>query len=91
MAGPFLYREFSGYGGQQAVWMGKWKGLRKNMRRNNNPDPLAIELYDLEADISESTNVSRQNPEVVTTLAAIMKQQHQPSTRFPIKAIDSLP
>ena len=91
MARPFLYRDFSGYGGQQAVWMGKWKGLRKNMRRNNIPDPLAIELYDLEADISESTNVSRQNPEVVTTLAAIMKQQHQPSTRFPIKAIDSLP
>ena len=91
MARPFLYREFSGYGGQQAVWMGKWKGLRKNMRRNNNPDPLAIELYDLRADISETTNVARQHPEVVSALATIMKQQHQPSTRFPIQAIDSLP
>ena len=26
---PPLYREFSGYGGQQAVWMGKWKGIRQ--------------------------------------------------------------
>ena len=42
---PFLYREFSGYGGQQAVWLGKWKGIRQKMiRKGQNHDPLKIEL-----------------------------------------------
>ena len=48
LARPPLYREFSGYGGQQAVWMGKWKGIRQKMlRKGKNHDPLKIELYDL--------------------------------------------
>ena len=29
----FLYREFPGYGGQQAVWMGPWKAVRQNLNR----------------------------------------------------------
>ena len=32
-ARSFLYREFSGYGGQQAVWTGKWKGIRQKILR----------------------------------------------------------
>ena len=27
---PFLYREFPGYGGQQSVRVGEWKGIRQN-------------------------------------------------------------
>ena len=34
----FLYWEFTGYGGQQAVRMGDWKAVRQNMLRRNNPD-----------------------------------------------------
>lgn len=32
-ARAFLYREFPGYGGQQAVWSGKWKAVRQNLNR----------------------------------------------------------
>jgi len=85
---PFLYREFSGYGGQQAVWMGKWKGIRQNMLRKNNPDPLKIELYDLEADISESRDVAAENPQVVARIRTLMAKQHTPSELFPLKPLD---
>ena len=85
---PFLYREFKGYGGQQAVWIGPWKGIRKNMMRRNNPDPLAIELYHLERDISESTDVAARHPDVVRRMAALMKQEHVPSSLFPLPPLD---
>ena len=85
---PFLYREFSGYGGQQAVWMGKWKGIRQNMLRKNNADPLKIELYDLQADISESRDVAAENPQVVARIRTLMAKQHTPSELFPLKPLD---
>ena len=53
-ARPFLYREFSGYGGQQAVRAGKWKAIRTNMNGGN----LDIELYNLDADPSERLDVA---------------------------------
>ena len=85
---PFLYREFSGYGGQQAVWMGKWKGIRQNMLRKNNADPLKIELYNLQADIGESKDVAAENPQLVTQMRQLMGQQHTPSELFPIRPLD---
>ncbi len=30
---PYLYWEFYGYGGQQAIRMGEWKALRRNILR----------------------------------------------------------
>ncbi|MBB75232.1 MAG: N-acetylgalactosamine-6-sulfatase [Planctomycetaceae bacterium] len=84
----FLYREFSGYGGQQAVWMGRWKGIRQRILKPNNQTPLKLELYDLEADVSESRDVSTEHPEVVKRLRELMKQEHQPSAAFPFPALD---
>ena len=86
---PFLYREFSGYGGQQAVWLGKWKGIRQKMlRRGKNHDPLKIQLYDLEADSSESKDLAAKHPEVVERIRKLMADQHVPSPHFPMKPID---
>ncbi|MBH56619.1 MAG: N-acetylgalactosamine-6-sulfatase [Planctomycetaceae bacterium] len=85
----FLYREFSGYGGQQAVWMGQWKGIRQRMLRNN-PNPLKIELYNLRKDPSESKDVAEQYPEIVAQIREIMKREHVPSERFPIGPLDKL-
>ncbi len=85
---PFLYREFSGYGGQQAVWMANWKGIRQNMLRKNNADPLKIELYNLATDIGESTNVAAENPKLVAQVRQLMNQQHTPSELFPIRPLD---
>jgi arylsulfatase A-like enzyme len=86
---PMLYREFSGYGGQQAVWMGKWKGIRQKMiRKGKNHDPLKIELFDLSKDESESDDLATKHPDVVNKIKDIMEKEHTPSPYFPIKVID---
>jgi arylsulfatase A len=82
-----LYWEFRAYGGQQAVRMGRWKGVRQRMLQRNNPDPLKIELYDLEADIGETTDVADRHPEVVATIRRIMHEDRTPSELFPIPAL----
>jgi len=84
----FLYWEFGGYGGQQAVRMGPWKGVRQNMLRRNNPDPLKIELYNLRDDIGESRDVAAQHPEIVAKIREIMEREHEPSELFPLRPLD---
>jgi len=84
----YLYWEFPGYGGQQAVRMGRWKGLRRNMLRRQNKHPLKIELYDLKNDIGEQQNVAEKHPDIVERLANIMAEAHTPSKLFPMKPID---
>jgi len=84
----FLYREFSGYGGQQSVRMGDWKGVRQNMLRKNNKTPLAIELYNLKEDVGETTDVAEKHPEIVAKIRKIMEAQHTPSELFPIRPLD---
>ena len=85
---PFLYREFSGYGGQQAVWAGRWKAVRQNILRKNNKQPIKIQLYDLEADISETNNIAAEKPKVVARLRRLMAREHTPSEFYPIKPMD---
>jgi arylsulfatase A len=87
---PFLYRESPGYGGQQSIRVGNWKAIRQHLapgpRAKLQPGP--IELYDLDRDPSETTDVVEQHPDVVERLAAMMKQQHVPSKLFPMRALD---
>ena len=84
----YLYWEFAGYGGQQAVRMGPWKAIRKDIKKGN----LEIELYNLERDIREENNVAAKNPEIIGIVEEIMKKEHSPSTidRFKMDAIDNL-
>lgn len=69
----YLYWEFPASGGQQAVRMDKWKGLRKNIIREGN---LEIELYNLEEDIQEQVNVANQHSDIVTEMELIMGKEH---------------
>lgn len=71
----FLYWEFPENDGQQAVRIGKWKGIRENIDRGN----LGIQLFDLENDIREEQDVAAENPEVVVQIRAIMEAQHRPA------------
>lgn len=71
----FLYWEFPSYKGQQAVRMGNWKGVRKNIQEGN----MEVELYDLNKDTLESNNIADQYPEIVLQIEQIMKEQHEPS------------
>jgi arylsulfatase A-like enzyme len=81
----FLYWEFPSYKGQQAVRMGNWKGIRKNIFDGN----LEIELYDLRKDTLESNNIAAYHPDIVRQIEQIMKEEHEPSLneRFKIKQI----
>lgn len=81
----FLYWEFPSYKGQQAVRMGKWKGIRKNIFEGN----MEIELYDLEDDLEEQNNIAGEHPEIVEKLKAIMAQEHEraENERFQIKEL----
>ena len=81
----YLYWEFAGYGGQQAVRMGPWKAIRKIIKKGN----LDIELYNLDTDIREENNVAKQYPDIINQMEIIMKQEHTPSTieDFKMKAL----
>ncbi|MBN2411270.1 arylsulfatase [candidate division KSB1 bacterium] len=68
----FLYWEFPARGGQQAVRMGEWKAIRRDLQ-NGLTD---IELFNLSEDIGEQNNVAKQHPEIVKKIEQIMKQEH---------------
>jgi arylsulfatase len=80
----FLYWEFPGYGGQQAVRLGDWKGVRQELNKGR----TAIQLYDLGRDVGEREDVAGKHPDVVKRIARIMADSHTPSKDFPIKVID---
>jgi len=50
---------------------------------NENPDS-PIELYNLEEDIAEETNIADQYSEIVKEMDQIMGQAHVPSHTFPL-------
>ena len=66
---------------------GKWKAVRQNLTKG----PSAWELYDLDGDPSERTNVAAEHPDVVKRLEAIAKEQHTPSALFPLPSVDPRP
>jgi len=73
----YLYWEHH-MGKQQAVRMGKWKGVRFGGTKE------PIELYDLSVDIGETNNVAEDHPEIVERMNAIMKEARENSeyTKF---------
>jgi len=81
----FLYWEFPSYQGQQAVRMGDWKGIRKDIFKGN----MKIELYNLKNDLAETKDVADQHPDVVAQIEAIMKSEHTPAgiEKFKIKEL----
>ena len=82
-ARPFLYREFAGYGGWRATWVGDYKLVQSNMHKK-----VVTELYDLSKDPSEANDLAKSSPAEVAKLMTIVKREHVPSTVFPLKAID---
>jgi arylsulfatase A-like enzyme len=64
-----LFWDFAGYGGQLAVRMGDWKGVRLNLIENRD---APFELYNLKDDIGESNNVAAEYPEVAAKIQRIM-------------------
>ena len=84
---PFLYREFHGAGGMQAVRVGDWKLVRLHLLSTPKmPAAPRTELYHLGADPAETTDVAAAHPDIVAKLERILIGQHAPSTEFPYQA-----
>jgi len=81
----FLYWEFPGYGGQQAVRIGKWKAIRTGLRRADSD--TSIQLYDLAQDIGETDNLAGRYPEVVEKCRTVMRSSRSESEHFPFPEI----
>lgn len=77
---PYLYWEYNGQGGRAAVRLGKWKGIRCDIRTD--PD-RPMELYDLTVDPGEQNNMAADYPEKVAQMVEIMKAEHVDSSEFP--------
>jgi arylsulfatase A len=74
---PPLYWEFHERGFEQAVRMGTWKAVRHGADQ-------PLELYDLEADLSETKDVSADNPEVVARLEDYLETARTESPLWPL-------
>ena len=71
-----LYWEFHAKGAAQAVRMGRWKGIRNELTTRRD---APIELYDLEADESETRDVAAGHPDVVRRIAQLMRESRTPA------------
>ncbi|MDQ1296734.1 MAG: N-acetylgalactosamine-6-sulfatase, partial [Bacteroidota bacterium] len=69
----YLYWEFPEKGGQQAVRVNNWKGIRDSIRSGN----MKIKLFNLENDIAENIDLSGQFPEIVKQIEEIMVLEHR--------------
>jgi arylsulfatase A-like enzyme len=69
-----LYFEYPENGGQIAVRLDNWKGVKKNMRK----DPQATwELYNLSEDPFEKNNLAARYPNMIEKISAIALREHQ--------------
>ena len=72
----FLYFEFPEKSGQVAIRLGKWKGVKSNMKKNKN---APWEIFNLEKDEKETTDLATKYPNLIIQFEQILQQQHFPS------------
>ena len=72
----YIYFEYPENGGQVAIRMGNWKGLRLNVRKNIDSPWM---LFNLKDDFAETTDVSAQHPEIIAKFKLIQIKEHQNS------------
>jgi uncharacterized sulfatase len=76
----YLYWEFYERTFRQAVVLeGRWKGIRERM------DDSTFEVYDLENDLGETTNLAAARPDLVRQIAALMAEAHVPNEHWSFK------
>uniref|UniRef100_UPI0040477ED8 arylsulfatase n=1 Tax=Roseivirga sp. TaxID=1964215 RepID=UPI0040477ED8 len=68
----YLYWEFPEYQGQQAIRMGDWKAIRKDIKKGN----MAIELFNLATDPAEQTDIAAFHPDIIKHMEEIMIKEH---------------
>ncbi len=78
----YLYWEAYNQGIQQAVRRGNWKAVRKGVAKN--PD-APVELYELETDLGETTDVAAKHPQIAAEMLALMAASHTPNEHYALK------
>ena len=81
---PPIVSDYPEYGGQQSVIDGKWKLIRKGLTKAGPKNPTPWELYDLKADMNETTDLAATHPEEVNRLQAVFKANYTPNPDFPM-------
>ncbi len=74
----YLYWEFYEQGSKQALRQGKWKAVRVPMLTGN------IELYDLDNDLGESTDVAESHPDIVKQMDQLFSEAHRPHENWKV-------
>jgi arylsulfatase A-like enzyme len=69
----YLYFEFPEKSGQVAIRIGKWKGVKSNMKTNCNSP---WEIYDLEKDPMEKTDLAATQHAMAKQFDEILKKEH---------------
>lgn len=72
----YLYFEFPERGGQIAVRMSDWKGVKKDLKKKR---AAPWELYNLKTDRNETSDVAAQHPDLIKQLDAIVQREHRPA------------
>ena len=72
----YLYWEFYEQGSKQAVRFGPWKAVRQPMLDG------PIELFNLDVDLGEASDVAADNPELVAKATEMMKEAHTPNPNW---------
>jgi arylsulfatase A-like enzyme len=73
----YLYWEFYEGGFKQSVRWKNWKGIR--MQKD-----AALELYNLDTDLSEEHDIASEYPEIVTRIEEMMAKAHVESENYPL-------
>jgi len=76
-ARPTLYWEFHEGGFNQAIRDGKWKAVRRNFG--------VVELFDLSADLSESSDIAAEYPGVTEQMRSMLDSSRSDSADFPVR------
>ena len=71
-----LYWEFYEQGGKRAVRVGNFKAIQLGLDKSLDGP---IEVYDVSKDLSETTNIAAQNPEIVAKAKELFAVSHTPS------------
>ena len=81
---PMIW-DFNGYGGIVAVRDGKWKAIRRDTKKKK---PRDWELYNLDEDRNETTDLAAENPAVVKQLEEAFLKTRTREADFPVPLYD---
>ena len=73
-------------GTRQAVRDGRWKAVRNGLKQGS----LALELYDLDQDPGETTDLAATQPAVAARMHELLHNLREPSEVFPLPTVDDL-